>query len=51
MTLPDAQIGQTAYVYIVDEKGTELMYLPTVIDAENKITIPLSAKVNLNIKY
>lgn len=51
MTLPDAQIGQTAYVYIVDEKGTEIMYLPTVVDAENKITIPLSAKVSLNIKY
>lgn len=51
MMLPDAQTGQTAYVYIADEKGTELMYLPTVVDEEHKITIPLSAKVNLNIKY
>lgn len=51
VALPDAQPGQTAYVYLVDEKGTELMYLPAVIDAERKITIPLSAKVNLNIKY
>ncbi|MDE7321111.1 MAG: hypothetical protein K2N73_00005, partial [Lachnospiraceae bacterium] len=51
VTLPDAQTGQTAYVYLVDEKGTEHMYLPTIVDAEKKIAIPLSAKVNLNIKY
>lgn len=51
MMLPDAQTGQTAYVYIADENGTELMYLPTVVDEEHKITIPLSVKVNLNIKY
>ena len=51
VALPDAQPGQTAYVYPVYENGTELMYLPAVIDAERKITIPLNAKVNLNIKY
>lgn len=49
--LPDAQPGQIAYVYLVNEDGTEIMYLPTVVDLEKKISFPISSKTNLSIKY
>lgn len=51
LLLPDAQPGQTAYVYLTNDKGAEIMYLPAIVDINKKISIPLSAKVNLNIKY
>lgn len=51
LLLPEAQQGQTAYVYLVNENGAEIMYLPTVVDADKKITIPLSTKITLKVKY
>lgn len=51
LSLPDAQPGQTAYVYLANKDGSEIMYLPAIVNPEKKITIPISAKVNLNIKY
>lgn len=51
LSLPDAQPGQIAYVYLVNENGTEMMYLPAIVDTEQKISIPISTKVNLSIKY
>ncbi len=49
--LPDAQTGQIAYVYLVNENGTEMMYLPAIVDNEKKISFPISLKTDLSIKY
>lgn len=49
--LPEAQPGQLAYVYLINENGSEIIYLPAVVDTDKKISIPVSAKVNLSIKY
>lgn len=51
LLLPDAQTGQIAYVYLVTEDGTEIMYLPAIVDFEKKITFPINSKTNLSIKY
>lgn len=51
VSLPDAQPGQIAYVYLVNENGAEIIYLPAIVDAEQKISVPISAKINLSIKY
>lgn len=49
--LPEAQPGQLAYVYLINENGSEMIYFPAVVDTDKKISIPVSAKVNLSIKY
>ena len=49
--LSEAAVGQTVNVYIVDAKGNEALYLTTVVDASNRIAVPLAAKVTLRIKY
>ncbi|MCD8039021.1 MAG: hypothetical protein LUE96_08055 [Lachnospiraceae bacterium] len=49
--LSDATPGQTAYVYLVDGNGNEIMYLPVIVDSENRVSIPMAAKINLSIKY
>jgi len=49
--LPEAAVGQTVYVYLVDANGNEALYLPTVVDGANRVSVPLSAKVNFRIKY
>lgn len=49
--LPEAFVGQNVYVYLVDANGNEVMYMPAVVDAANKVSVPLAAKVSLRIKY
>ena len=49
--LPEAVVGQTVYVYLVDESGNEIIYLTAVVDGTNRISVPLAAKVNLKITY
>ena len=49
--LPEAAVGQTVYVYLVDAGGNEALYMPAVVDAANRISVPLSAKVNFKVKY
>lgn len=49
--LPEAFVGQSVYVYLVDANGDEVMYMPAVVDAANKVSVPLAAKVKLRIKY
>ncbi len=49
--LPEAAVGQAAYVYLVDAAGNEVLYLPAVVDGANRVSVPLSAKVNFRIKY
>ena len=51
LSLPEAQPGQLAYVYLINENGSEMIYLPAVVDTDKKISIPVSTKVNLSIKY
>ncbi len=51
LSLPEAQPGQLAYVYLVNENGSEMIYLPAVVDTDKKISIPVNTKVNLSIKY
>lgn len=51
VSLPEAQPGQLAYVYLINENNSEIIYLPAVVDTDKKISIPISAKVNLSIKY
>lgn len=49
--LSEAVAGQAVNIYIVDAKGNEVLYLTTVVDAANRIVVPLAAKVTLRIKY
>lgn len=49
--LPEAQPGQLAYVYLINENGSEMIYLPAVVDSDKKISIPVNTKINLSIKY
>lgn len=49
--LPEAAVGQAAYVYLVDANGNEALYLPAVVDGGNRVSVPLAAKVNFRIKY
>lgn len=49
--LPEAVAGQAAYVYLVDANGNEALYLPVVVDGANRVSVPLSAKVDFRIKY
>lgn len=49
--LPEAVVGQTVYVYLVDASGNEALYLPAVVDGAKRISVPLSAKVNFCVKY
>lgn len=51
VSLPDAQPGQLAYVYLINENNSEMIYLPVIVDTDKKISIPVSAKVDLSIKY
>ena len=51
LSLPEAQPGQLAYVYLVNENGSEMIYLPAVVDTDKKISIPVNTKSpNLSIK-
>lgn len=49
--LPEAVPGQSVYVYLVDAKGNESLYMPAVVDESKKISVPLAAKVNFKVKY
>lgn len=49
--LPEASVGQMVYVYLVDAGGNEALYMPAVVDAANRISVPLAAKVTLRIRY
>lgn len=49
--LPEAAVGQTVYVYLVDAGGNEGLYLSAVVDAANRISVPISAKLNFKVKY
>lgn len=49
--LSEAAVGQTAYVYLIDAGGNEVMYLPAVVDGAKRISVPLAAKVNFRIRY
>ncbi|MDE7207305.1 MAG: hypothetical protein K2N90_09155 [Lachnospiraceae bacterium] len=49
--LPEAAAGQTVYVYLVDAGGNETLYMSAVVDAANRIAVPLAAKVNFKVKY
>ena len=49
--LPEAAAGQMVYVYLVDAGGNEALYMTAVVDAANRIAVPLSAKINFNVKY
>ncbi len=49
--LPEAAVGQAAYVYLVDANGNEALYLPAVVDGGNRVSVPLAAKVDFRIKY
>ena len=49
--LPEAAVGQAAYVYLVDAAGNEVLYLPAVVDGANRVSVPMSAKVKFRIKY
>jgi len=49
--LPEAAAGQNAYVYLIDEKGNEMIYMTGIVDGANRISVPLAAKVNLKISY
>lgn len=49
--LPEAFVGQNVYVYLVDANGNEALYMPAVVDAANKVSVPLAAKINFKIKY
>ena len=49
--LPEAVAGQNAYVYLIDEKGNELAYMTAVVDAANRISVPLAAKINFKVTY
>ncbi len=51
LSLPEAQPGQLAYVYLVDENDSEIIYLPAVVDTNKKISIPINTKINLSVKY
>ncbi len=35
--LPEAAVGQAAYVYLVDAAGNEVLYLPAVVDGANRV--------------
>ena len=49
--LSEAAVGQTVYVYLVDASGNEALYMAAVVDAANRIAVPLSAKLNFKVKY
>lgn len=49
--LPDALTGQAAYVYLVNADGTETLYISAIVDSDKKISIPISTKTSLSIKY
>ena len=49
--LSEAVAGQTVNVYLVDASGNEALYMAAVVDAANRIAVPLSAKLNFKVKY
>lgn len=49
--LPEAVVGQNAYVYLVDGNGNEMIYMTAMVDGANRISVPLATKMNLKITY